>query len=102
MRWGAKPKAVHNPAASPPGRLYNPPPPNCPLSPTTQAIRIWLLTLPATLHAYVDQLTSPGGLLLHWDEKMLSEAGVKNAFHRKQLLAYCQTLQQVQCAVLLC
>ena len=33
-----------------------------------QAVRVWLLTLPASLHAYLDTLTGPGGLLLHWDE----------------------------------
>ena len=33
-----------------------------------QAVRVWLLTLPLALRQYVDSLTGPGGLLLHWDD----------------------------------
>ena len=43
-----------------------------PLSPCgshlLQAVRVWLLTLPLALRQYVDSLTGPGGLLLHWDD----------------------------------
>lgn len=36
----------------------------------SQAVRVWLFTLPATLQQYADRLTSPGGLLLSWDEQV--------------------------------
>ncbi|EFJ48108.1 hypothetical protein VOLCADRAFT_91346 [Volvox carteri f. nagariensis] len=56
-------------------------------------VRMWLLTLPAVLRPYTDMLCSPGGLLLEWSDELLAEAGVSNAFHRKQLLEYVRQLQ---------
>ncbi len=49
--------------------------PVCLLPPLTQAVRVWLLTLPAALQQYADNLTGPGGLILHWDDKV--GAGVR-------------------------
>ncbi|KAG2495682.1 hypothetical protein HYH03_006282 [Edaphochlamys debaryana] len=57
-------------------------------------VHLWLLTLPPALHQYTDTLCSPGGLLLQWTDELLAEAGVANAFHRKQLLEYVKQLKQ--------
>ncbi|GIL66630.1 hypothetical protein Vafri_20122 [Volvox africanus] len=56
-------------------------------------VRMWLLTLPPVLRPYTDMLCSPGGLLLEWSEELLTEAGVSNTFHRKQLLVYVRQLE---------
>ncbi|KXZ47014.1 hypothetical protein GPECTOR_39g508 [Gonium pectorale] len=56
-------------------------------------VRQWFLTLPPSLQQYGDTLVSPGGLLLEWDEQLLMEAGVANAFHRRQLLEYVRQLR---------
>ncbi|GLI58429.1 hypothetical protein VaNZ11_000134 [Volvox africanus] len=56
-------------------------------------VRMWLLTLPPVLRPYTDMLCSPGGLLLEWSDELLTEAGVINTFHRKQLLVYVRQLE---------
>jgi hypothetical protein len=55
---------------------------------STAEVAAWFTTLPPSLQPYAPQLAecADGALLAAWDDGLLTDAGVSNAYHRRQLL----------------